>query len=60
MAKPFPASTYLFSFRDGSYKTVTFKSYKHNQWIMMEKEDGAKVFINPDNVNYIEEVLKND
>ena len=58
MAQNFKPDTYLFAFNDGSYKRVTFVEYNHNQWIKMVKEDGTKVFVNPQNVNYIESITE--
>ena len=57
MAKNFgKPATYLFAFTNGSYKKVSFKTYDHKEWIIMEKEDGTKVFVNAANVKWIEEI----
>ena len=47
----------LFSFKDGSYKKLVYKEWKHSQWIHVTKESGKQVHINPHNLNYIEELL---
>lgn len=48
--------TLLFAFMNGSYKKVSCKNYDHKEWILMEKDNGVKVFVNPANVKWIEEV----
>lgn len=48
--------TLLFAFMNGSYKKITVVSYDHKEWIIAEKENGNKVFINSANVKWIEEV----
>lgn len=46
----------LISFKDGSYKKVKFVSWKHSQWIHYAQENGKNLRVNPENVNYIEEI----
>lgn len=46
----------LVSFKDGSYKKVKFVSWKHSQWIHYATTSGKNLRINPENVNYIEEI----
>jgi hypothetical protein len=41
---------------NGSYKKMDVVKYDHKEWIIAEKKDGAKVFINAANVKWIEEV----
>lgn len=43
----------LVSFKDGAYKELVVKSWSHVNWIHYELEDGTKVIMNPDNVNYL-------
>lgn len=46
----------LFAFMNGSYKKIKVVSYDHKEWIIAEKENGKKVFINSSNVKWIEEL----
>jgi hypothetical protein len=48
--------TLLFAFMNGSYKKMSVTKYDHKEWIVCEKGDGTKVFINTANVKWIEEV----
>lgn len=48
----------LFAFMNGSYKTIDSVKYDHKEWIIVEKPDGCKCFINSANVKWIEEVKK--
>jgi hypothetical protein len=49
--------TLLFAFMNGSYKKVEVETYDHKEWILISKKDGSKVFINPLNVKWIEELV---
>lgn len=47
----------LFAFMNGSYKKFTkIAKYDHKEWIIVEKEDGLKSFINTANVKWIDEL----
>jgi hypothetical protein len=46
----------LVAFMNGSYKKMDVVKYDHKEWIVVEKSDGCKVFINSTNVKWIEEV----
>ena len=46
----------LFAFMNGSYKKIKVINYDHKEWIIAEKESGKKVFINSNNVKWIEEL----
>lgn len=46
----------LFAFMNGSYKTIECVKYDHKEWIIVEKPDGSKCFINSANVKWIEEI----
>lgn len=46
----------LFAFMNGSYKKITSVKYDHKEWIIVEKENGKKAFINTANVKWVEEV----
>ncbi len=46
----------LFAFMNGSYKKITVVKYDHKEWIVAEKENGKKAFINAANVKWIEEL----
>jgi len=48
--------TLLFAFMNGSYKKLDVVKYDHKEWIVCEKANGTKVFINTANVKWIEEV----
>lgn len=48
--------TLLFAFMNGSYKKITCVKYDHKEWIVVEKKDGTKSFINSANVKWIDEV----
>jgi hypothetical protein len=48
--------TLLIAFMNGSYKKITPVKYDHKEWIVIEKKDGTKAFINSANVKWIEEV----
>ena len=48
--------TLLFAFMNGSYKKIRAVKYDHKEWIIVEKSDGNKAFINSANVKWIEEV----
>ena len=48
--------TLLFAFMNGSYKKISVVNYDHKEWIIAEKENGKKVFINSSNIKWIEEV----
>lgn len=48
--------TLLFAFMNGSYKKIEVVKYDHKEWIIAEKENGNKVFINSSNVKWIEEL----
>lgn len=48
--------TLLFAFMNGSYKKLTVVKYDHKEWIVCQKEDGSKTFINSTNVKWIDEV----
>lgn len=48
--------TLLFAFMNGSYKKIKVVNYDHKEWIVCEKENGSKAFINASNVKWIEEV----
>ena len=48
--------TLLFAFMNGSYKKVDVVKYDHKEWIIAEKENGKKVFINSSNIKWIEEL----
>lgn len=57
MAQPLNTSrTLLFAFMNGSYKKIKAVKYDHKEWIVVEKEDGSKSFINSVNVKWIDEV----
>lgn len=46
----------LFAFMNGSYKKITSVKYDHKEWIIVQKESGKQVFINTNNVKWIEEL----
>lgn len=46
----------LFAFMNGSYKKIKSVKYNHSEWIVVEKPDGKKAFINSANVKWIEEL----
>jgi len=47
----------LFAFMNGSYKKITdVAKYDHKEWIIVEREDGTKSFINSSNVKWIDEI----
>jgi len=47
----------LFAFMNGSYKTITnVVKYDHKEWIVVERGDGRKSFINSANVKWIDEL----
>ena len=46
----------LFAFMNGSYKKMVVVKYDHKEWIVVEKENGKKAFINATNVKWIEEL----
>lgn len=47
----------LFAFMNGSYKKITnVVKYDHKEWIIVERADGTKSFINTTNVKWIDEV----
>jgi hypothetical protein len=47
----------LFAFMNGSYKKIlNVAKYDHKEWIVVEKADGTKSFINSANVKWIDEV----
>lgn len=48
--------TLLFAFMNGSYKKIKAVKYDHKEWIVVEKADGSKSFINSVNVKWIDEV----
>lgn len=48
--------TLLFSFMNGSYKKIKSVNYDHKEWIVVERPDGTKSFINSANVKWIDEV----
>ncbi len=48
--------TLLFAFMNGSYKKIEVINYDHKEWIIAEKKNGQKVFINSSNVKWIEEI----
>jgi hypothetical protein len=48
--------TLLFAFMNGSYKKIDSVKYDHKEWIIVEKADGTKSFINSANVKWIEEI----
>jgi hypothetical protein len=48
--------TLLFAFMNGSYKKMTVVKYDHKEWIVAEKENGKKAFINTANLKWIEEL----
>lgn len=48
--------TLLFAFMNGSYKKITVVKYDHKEWIVAERPDGTKSFINTANVKWIDEV----
>ena len=49
--------TLLFAFMNGSYKKVhDVVKYDHKEWIIVERTDGSKSFINAANVKWIDEV----
>lgn len=48
--------TLLFAFMNGSYKKIKVVNYDHKEWIVCEKADGSKSFINSANVKWIDEV----
>lgn len=57
MAKDFTEQRYLIAFDNGSYKKVKAKTYDHKEWIVITKEDGSQVFVNPSKVKYIETII---
>ena len=52
--------TLLFAFMNGSYKKIKSVNYEHKEWIVVEKADGTKSFINSANVKWIDEVKEED
>lgn len=56
MAIKFEPRTLLFAFMNGSYKKIRSVSYDHKEWIVVERVDGTKSFINSANVKWIDEV----
>jgi hypothetical protein len=48
--------TLLFAFMNGSYKKIDSVKYDHKEWIIVEKADGTKSFINSANVKWIDEI----
>lgn len=48
--------TLLFAFTNGSYKKIHSVSYDHKEWIVVQKETGKQVFVNSQNVKWIEEL----
>ena len=48
--------TLLFAFMNGSYKKIEAVKYDHKEWIVVEREDGSKSFINSANVKWIDEL----
>lgn len=48
--------TLLFAFMNGSYKKITVVKYDHKEWIVCERKDGSKSFINSNNVKWIDEI----
>lgn len=47
----------LFAFMNGSYKKFTdVVKYDHKEWIIIERSDGTKSFINTRNVKWIDEI----
>lgn len=46
----------LFAFMNGSYKKMVVVKYDHKEWIIAEKENGKRVFINTANLKWIEEL----
>jgi hypothetical protein len=48
--------TLLFAFTNGSYKKITSVKYDHKEWIVVERPDGKKTFINSNNVKWIDEI----
>lgn len=48
--------TLLFAFMNGSYKKIKCMKYDHKEWIIVEKTDGTKSFINASNVKWIDEI----
>lgn len=56
MAVDFKPRKLLFAFMNGSYKKVDSVKYDHKEWIVVEKPDGTKSFINSANVKWIDEM----
>lgn len=50
--------TLLFAFMNGSYKKIKSVGYDHKEWIVVEKADGTRSFINSKNVKWIDEVAE--
>ena len=49
----------LFAFMNGSYKKFTdVVKYDHKEWIIIERENGSKSFINTKNVKWIDELVE--
>jgi hypothetical protein len=48
--------TLLFAFTNGSYKKIEVVKYDHKEWIVVERKDGRKSFINSTNVKWIDEI----
>ena len=48
--------TLLFAFMNGSYKKIRVVKYDHKEWIVCERSDGTKSFINSSNVKWIDEI----
>lgn len=47
----------LFAFMNGSYKTIhNIVKYDHKEWIVVERENGLKTFINSANIKWIDEL----
>lgn len=56
MAVNFQPRTLLFAFMNGSYKKIKSVKYDHKEWIVVERANGTKSFINSANVKWIHEV----
>ena len=56
MAVDFKPRKLLFAFVNGSYKKIDSAKYDHKEWIVVEKADGSKSFINSALVKWIDEV----